>query len=269
MFLTAIPFPAIDPILIELGPFAIRWYSLAYIAGLLLGWMYIKKLLNQENLWSPKAPMNLAQSDDFLLWTAMGVIIGGRLGYTLFYSLSYYLENPWAILQVWNGGMSFHGGLLGVAIAIAIYCYRNNMRFLSVMDLVAAAVPLGLLFGRIANFINGELYGRTTDVAWGVIFPTGGPDPRHASQLYEAFFEGLILFLVLRFLIHKHKIFHRPGVASGTFLVGYGLSRILVEFFRMPDAHIGYFYGYITMGMILSVPMVILGLGVIRATKKS
>jgi len=269
MYLTAIPFPAIDPILIEVGPLAIRWYSLAYIAGLLLGWMYIKRLLSREELWASKAPMTILQSDDFLLWTAMGVIIGGRLGYTLFYSFSYYLENPLAILQVWNGGMSFHGGMLGVVIAIALYCRRNSLNYLSTMDLVAAAVPLGLLFGRIANFINGELFGRTTDVAWGVIFPNGGPEPRHASQLYEAFFEGLVLFIVLRILVNKYKILHHPGMASGVFLVGYGLSRIFVEFYRMPDAHIGYFFGFITMGMILSLPMVIFGLGVIKFTKKS
>jgi len=187
----------------------------------------------------------------------------------LFYSFSYYLENPLAILQVWNGGMSFHGGMLGVVIAIAIYCRRNSLSYLSTMDLVAASVPLGLLFGRLANFINGELYGRVTDVSWGVIFPNGGPEPRHASQLYEAFFEGLVLFLVLRLLVQKYKILEHPGMASGIFLFGYGLSRIFVEFFRMPDAHIGYYYGFITMGMILSVPMVLFGLGVIWYTKKS
>ena len=268
MFLTAIPFPAIDPVLIEIGPLAIRWYSLAYIAGLLLGWMYIKKLLSQDDLWAQKAPMTVLQSDDFLLWTALGVILGGRLGYTLFYNFGYYIENPMAILQVWNGGMSFHGGLLGVTIAIIIYCRRNHLKFLSVIDLVAAAVPIGLFFGRLANFINGELYGRTTDVAWAMVFPGGGPLPRHPSQLYEAFFEGLVLFLVLRILVQKYKILRHPGMASGVFLTGYGLSRIFVEFFRMPDAQLGYFLGFITMGMILSVPMVLTGLGVIWYTKK-
>jgi len=270
MFLTAIPFPAIDPILIQIGPLAIRWYSLAYIAGLLLGWMYIKKLLSQEDLWAQKkAPMTILQSDDFLLWTALGVILGGRIGYTLFYNFSYYAENPLAILQVWNGGMSFHGGLLGVTIAIIIYCRRNKLKFLSVIDLVAVAVPIGLFFGRLANFINGELYGRVTDVAWGVVFPGGGPLPRHASQVYEALLEGLVMFFVLRFLVQKYKILQRPGMASGVFLLGYGLSRIFVEFFRMPDAQLGYFFGFITMGMILSVPMVLTGIGVVWYVKKA
>ncbi len=269
MFFSTIPFPAIDPVLIQLGPLAIRWYSLAYIAGFLLGWMYIKRLLLQENLWAPKAPMTVEQSDDFLLWTAIGVILGGRIGYSLFYNFSYYVENPMDILKVWEGGMSFHGGLLGVIIAIYIYCRRNNLNYLSVMDLVAAAVPIGLFFGRIANFINGELFGRVTDVPWAVIFPRGGPDPRHASQVYEALLEGLLMFFVLRLLIQKFKILHHPGMASGVFLAGYGLSRIFVEFFRMPDAQLGYFFGFITMGMILSVPMVLLGLGVVWYTKKS
>ena len=269
MLLSAIPFPAIDPILIQLGPLAIRWYSLAYIAGFLLGWMYIKRLLLSENLWKPKAPMTVEQSDDFLLWTAVGVILGGRIGYSLFYNFAYYAANPLDILKVWEGGMSFHGGLLGVTIAIFIYCRRNKLSYLSVMDLVAAAVPIGLFFGRIANFINGELFGRVTDVPWAVIFPRGGPDPRHASQIYEALLEGMLMFLVLGFLIRKFKILHHPGMASGVFLTGYGLSRIFVEFFRMPDVQLGYFFGFITMGMILSVPMVLFGLGVVWYTKKS
>ncbi len=269
MLLSTIPFPAIDPVLIQLGPLSIRWYSLAYIAGFLLGWMYIKRLLLRQNLWSPKAPMTVEQSDDFLLWTAVGVILGGRIGYSLFYNFSYYAENPLDILKVWEGGMSFHGGLLGVIIAIYIYCRRNKLNYLSVMDLVAAAVPIGLFFGRIANFINGELFGRVTDVPWAVIFPRGGPDPRHASQIYEALLEGLLMFFVLKLLIQKFKILHHPGMASGVFLAGYGLSRIFVEFFRMPDAQLGYFFGFITMGMILSVPMVLFGLGVVWYTKKS
>lgn len=258
------PFPDIDPILIQIGPFAIRWYALAYIAGLILGWRYLMQLADTKAIWSrKKPPFTRGQADDLLLWIAMGVILGGRTGYVLFYNLGHYLSNPGDILAVWNGGMSFHGGFLGVVVAIYLYARRNKITLWSLADGAAAVAPLGIFFGRLANFINGELWGRTTDVAWGVIFPTGGPVPRHPSQLYEAALEGLLLFVLLRYLTHHTKALSQPGIVAGTFFTGYGLSRVFIEFFREPDAHIGYLYGPITQGMVLSVPMILVGVGVI------
>ena len=258
------PFPDIDPILFQIGPFAIRWYALAYIAGLILGWRYLMRLAQTKTIWpKKKPPFTSEQADDLLLWVALGVILGGRIGYVLFYNLGYYLSNPGDIIAVWNGGMSFHGGFLGVVGAIYLYARRHKINLWSLADGVAAVAPLGIFFGRLANFINGELWGRTTDVAWAVVFPTGGPVPRHPSQLYEAALEGILLFVLLRFLTHHTTALSRPGLISGTFFVGYGLSRIFVEFFREPDAHIGYLYGPVTQGMLLSVPMILVGAGVI------
>lgn len=254
------PFPEIDPILIEIGPLAIRWYALAYIVSLILGWRYAVRLVRTDRLWDGKPPATPAQIDDLLLWATLGIIVGGRLGYVLFYNPGYYLSEPAAIFAVWQGGMSFHGGMLGVIVAIMLFARRQKLSMLSVADLIGAAVPIGLFFGRIANFINAELWGRTTDVPWGVVFPGAGPVPRHPSQLYEAALEGIVLFLVLRFLTHRAGALNRPGTVTGVFLIGYGLARIFVEFFREPDAHIGFLAGDITMGMILSLPMVLAGL---------
>ncbi len=257
------PFPEIDPVLIQIGPFAIRWYALAYIAGLLLGWRYLMRLAGTPTIWGGKAPFTRDQADDLLLWAALGVILGGRLGYVLFYNPAFYLSNPGDIIAVWNGGMSFHGGFLGVVLAIYLFARRYNIPLWSLADGVAAVAPIGIFLARVANFINGELWGRTTDVAWGVIFPTGGPLPRHPSQLYEAALEGLLLLVVLRYLTHHTNALERPGTVAGGFFVGYGLSRIFVEFFREPDAHIGYLIGPVTQGMVLTLPMVIVGIGVI------
>lgn len=257
------PFPEIDPVLIQIGPFAIRWYALAYIAGLLLGWRYLMRLADTPTIWGGKAPFTRDQADDLLLWAALGVILGGRLGYVLFYNPAFYLSNPGDIIAVWNGGMSFHGGFLGVILAIYLFARRYDIPLWSLADGVAAVAPLGILFGRLANFINSELWGRTTDVAWGVIFPTGGPLPRHPSQLYEAALEGILLFVVLRYLTHHTSALTRPGIVAGTFFIGYGLSRIFVEFFREPDAHIGYLVGPVTQGMVLTLPMIIVGAAII------
>ena len=258
-----VPFPEIDPVLIQIGPFAIRWYALAYIAGLLLGWRYLMRLAETPAVWGSKAPFTRDQADDLLLWAALGVILGGRLGYVLFYNPAFYLANPGDIIAVWNGGMSFHGGFLGVVLAIYLFARRYSIPLWSLADGVAAVAPLGILFGRLANFINSELWGRTTDVAWGVVFPTGGPLPRHPSQLYEAALEGILLFIVLRYLTHNTKALERPGIVAGTFFIGYGLSRIFVEFFREPDAHIGYLFGPVTQGMVLTLPMIIIGAAII------
>jgi phosphatidylglycerol:prolipoprotein diacylglycerol transferase len=253
--LYALPFPAIDPVLIQVGPFAIRWYALAYIAGLLLGWWYVKQYVRK-----PPMAMTPTDVDDFLVWATLGVILGGRLGYVLFYNLDVYLADPKAIFEVWQGGMSFHGGLAGVAIAIWIFCRRRSLSILGVADAIAVAAPIGLFFGRIANFINGELFGRITDVPWAVVFPHGGPEPRHPSQLYEAALEGFTLFIILFFVQRSERMRSKSGVLTGIFLIGYALSRIVAETVREPDAQLGFLIGGTTMGQLLSVPIILGGL---------
>jgi phosphatidylglycerol---prolipoprotein diacylglyceryl transferase len=251
----AIPFPAIDPIAVAIGPFAIRWYALAYIVGLLLGWRYC--------LWLAKRPPAVASPmviDDFLVWATLGVVLGGRAGYVLFYKPSFYFQNPGEILQLWHGGMSFHGGALGVIVALLLFCRQRSLSFFAFADIIAAAIPIGLFFGRVANFINAELWGRPTDVPWGVIFPNAGFEPRHPSQLYEAGLEGIVLFLILFALIRWTAIRDRPGALSGVFLMGYAVARIFVEFFREPDSFMGFLWFGATMGQLLSVPVFLLGL---------
>ncbi|MBS0272079.1 MAG: prolipoprotein diacylglyceryl transferase [Proteobacteria bacterium] len=247
------PFPNIDPVAFQIGPFAVHWYGLAYVVGILGWWQYSLWLTQKFPLVSRK------MVDDYLVWAVVGVIVGGRLGYVIFYNPSKYMANPLEIIQVWKGGMAFHGGLLGVVIATAIYCYRRGIYFLTFSDLACCGVPIGLFFGRIANFINGELYGRVTDSAWGMFFPRGGPLPRHASQLYEAFLEGIILFIILTYGATLTRWSHKRGLLTGVFLSGYGVARILAECFREPDAFLGYFSGGITMGQILSLPVLAFG----------
>jgi len=249
-----IPFPDIDPIIFSIGPLAIRWYALAYIVGLLAGWRYMRALAVK----SP-APIAADEVDDFLTWATIGVVLGGRLGYVFFYMSDFYLENPAAILQVWRGGMSFHGGLIGVIVATFLFARRRKIDLLAFSDVLACAAPIGLFFGRIANFINGELFGRVTDVPWAVVFPHGGEQPRHPSQIYEALLEGLVLFIVLSIVWRSEKLRNRPGLTTGLFLVGYTAARSFVELFRQPDAHIGFLLGGTTMGQWLSVPMAAFG----------
>lgn len=256
--LAALTYPDIDPVLVEFGPIAIRWYSLSYIAGLLLGWWYVRDLAQRK-----KAPVTRQQIDDFLLWATFGVIAGGRLGYVLFYKPGFYFTNPSEILQVWDGGMSFHGGLLGVILAMWLFAQRHKIPLFRFTDLIATAAPIGLFLGRVANFINGELWGRATDVPWAMVFPGAGPYPRHPSQLYEAFGEGLVLFGLLFYLARRADALQRPGLCSGVFVLGYGLARFLVEFVREPDAHLGPVIGFATMGQILTIPMIALGLWLI------
>ncbi|MGH0001416.1 prolipoprotein diacylglyceryl transferase [Pseudovibrio ascidiaceicola] len=263
MPLLAIPFPMIDPVLIEFGPLAIRWYALAYIAGILLAWRYMIVTVRNSPLWNKTAHPTATDIDDFVMWATLGIVLGGRLGYVLFYNLPYYLANPADILAVWEGGMAFHGGLLGMIVVLIIYSRARGLSGWTMFDLAAIAAPIGLFFGRIANFINSELWGRPTDVAWAVVFPTGGPEPRHPSQLYEAALEGALLFFVLRLLSHRFKLLQKPGVLAGSFAIGYGLARTFVEFYRVPDAHIGYLAGFFTMGMLLSLPMVLIGVVVV------
>jgi phosphatidylglycerol:prolipoprotein diacylglycerol transferase len=248
-----IPYPVIDPVLIAIGPLAIRWYALAYIAGLVLGWRYC--------LWIAGQPPKVASReavDDFLVWATLGVILGGRIGYVLFYKPEFYFENPSEIVAVWHGGMSFHGGTLGVLTALYIFCRRRKIEMLAFADIVACAVPIGLFFGRIANFINSELWGRVTDVPWAMVFPNGGPEPRHPSQLYEAGLEGIVLFVILHALMRAGAR-RRPGTIAGVFLIGYGVARIVVEFFRQPDEQLGFLIGGATMGQLLSIPVLLFG----------
>ncbi|HUO21073.1 MAG TPA: prolipoprotein diacylglyceryl transferase [Caulobacteraceae bacterium] len=265
-------FPDFDPVMLHLGPLAIRWYALAYVAGILLGWRYAVGLVRNARLWGPVSPpATPAQIDDLVLWVTLGVIIGGRLGYELFYDTSVIWNDPVQILKVWQGGMSFHGGLIGVILAIVGFSVVNRIRPLRVGDLIAPAVPIGLFFGRIANFINGELWGRPTHVPWGMVFCNktieasyGGDCPaglvrRHPSQLYEAALEGLVMFAVLRLATHRFKALQREGATTGLFLVGYALCRIALENVRQPDAQMPDFPLGLTMGMMLSAPMLIVG----------
>lgn len=256
------PFPEfLDPILVQIGPFAIRWYALAYVAGILLGWRYAVGLVKTPRLWGGQTPpITPEKIDDLILWITLGIIGGGRLGYVLFYNPALIVENPIEILQVWNGGMSFHGGCLGVAIAVIVFAWRNKIDIRRLGDVVAPAVPLGLFFGRVANFINGELWGRVTDAPWGVIFPGAGPYPRHPSQLYEAALEGLALFILLRLATHKCMWLQRRGAVAGLFLVGYAVFRASLENVRQPDAFMPNFPLGLTMGMMLSLPMLAAGL---------
>jgi phosphatidylglycerol:prolipoprotein diacylglycerol transferase len=267
MPLFVIPFPAIDPVLISIGPIAIRWYALAYIVGILLGWLYVRALIRAERLWRGPAPLTVADYDDFILWVTLGIILGGRIGYVLFYNPAYFAAHPLEILQLWNGGMSFHGGFVGCVLAVVAFARYRGISILSLGDLTCAASTIGLFLGRIANFINGELWGRPTDVPWAMVFPNGGPLPRHPSQLYEAALEGVVLFAVL-FLLIRAGALKRPGVITGAFALGYGIARSICELYREPDAQLGFLWGGLTMGMLLSVPLMLTGIAFIAAAMR-
>ena len=245
-----ITFPNISPVILEIGPLAIRWYSLAYIAGVLLGYIYIKKI-DKHKILSDKA------LDDLISYAIFGIIIGGRLGYNMLYNFKYYISHPIDILKTWEGGMSFHGGMAGLLIAVLYLARKYQIKFLAITDLLACAAPIGLFFGRIANFINAELYGRVTDKPWGVVFPGAGPEPRHPSQLYEALLEGVILFSILN-LLRRTAFKNAPtGTISILFLLCYATFRIAAETLREPDSNIGFIMGWFTMGQLLSGAMII------------
>ncbi|WP_208856442.1 prolipoprotein diacylglyceryl transferase [Rhizobium mesoamericanum] len=282
--MAAMPFPEIDPIAFSLGPLSVHWYGLAYVAGIMLGWYYARQIAGNSKLWPGEvSPITKLQLDDFIIWVALGIVLGGRIGYILFYDLAAVIERPVRAIQIWNGGMSFHGGLTGTTIAMIIFARRNSIPIWSLFDIVAAVVPIGLFCGRIANFINGELWGRLTDVPWGMVFCNqyiektngycpGGDFVRHPSQLYEAGLEGIVLLLVLALLIYRFRALKTPGFVTGVFVCGYALSRIFVEFFREPDAQLGYLLGtnWLTMGMVLSTPMVLLGIwAMLRARRQA
>jgi phosphatidylglycerol:prolipoprotein diacylglycerol transferase len=256
-----ITYPVFDPIAIAIGPIAIRWYALSYIAGIVLGWIYARALVRNDRLWGGPAPITLLQLDDFILWVTVGIILGGRTGYVLFYNLPFFIAHPAEILELWKGGMSFHGGFLGCVAAVILFCRANRLPILSLGDITTAVGPIGLFLGRLANFINGELWGRPADasVPWAMVFPNGGPLPRHPSQLYEAGLEGVLLFAILAVMILRFGALKRPGLILGSFIMVCGFARIASEFFREPDPQLGFLWGGLTMGMLLSLPMIIVG----------
>jgi phosphatidylglycerol---prolipoprotein diacylglyceryl transferase len=262
-----IPFPDFDPIALQLGPIAIRWYALAYIAGLFGGLFYARSLAARDALWGGIRRPTAADLDDLLLWATLGVILGGRLAYVLFYNAGYFAAKPMEAFAIWSGGMSFHGGLAGAALAMIVFARARTLPILSLFDLVATVAPIGLLLGRIANFVNGELWGRVTTAGWGVVFPNGGPLPRHPSQLYEAATEGLVLLIVLA-VAARGGAYRRPGLVAGLFGAGYALARIGCEVFREPDPQLGFLFGgFATMGMLLSLPMLVIGIWLILRAK--
>jgi phosphatidylglycerol:prolipoprotein diacylglycerol transferase len=260
MQVLTIAFPVFDPVAFSIGWFVIRWYALAYIGGIVLGWIYARSLIKKQRLWGGPVPITLVQLDDFILWVTIGIIVGGRTGYVLFYNPAFFIQHPAEIFQLWNGGMSFHGGFLGCVAAVMLFARKNGISILSLGDITTAVGPIGLFLGRLANFINSELWGRTADasVPWAMVFPNGGPDPRHPSQLYEAGLEGILLFAILAVMIRLGAL-KRPGLILGSFIAIYGLARITGEFFREPDPQLGFLWGGLTMGMLLSVPMIIVG----------
>jgi phosphatidylglycerol:prolipoprotein diacylglycerol transferase len=250
-----IAFPVFDPVAIAIGPFAIRWYALAYIGGIVLGWVYARALLKHEKLWGGPAPITLTQMDDFILWVTIGIIVGGRTGYVLFYNPSFFARHPAEIFELWKGGMSFHGGFLGCVFAVILFCRKNHLPILSLGDIVTAVGPIGLFLGRLANFINSELWGRPADssVPWAMVFPNDPLHiPRHPSQLYEAALEGIVLFAILAIMIRMGAL-KRPGLILGSFIAIYAIARIVGEFFREPDPQLGFLWGGLTMGMLLSL----------------
>ena len=248
-----ITFPQIDPILVQIGPLAIRWYGLMYSLAFLLGWPL---LLARAKRSLPSLSQDAI--GDLMVWILFGVVLGGRMGYIIFYQFDYYLANPLAMLRVWEGGMAFHGGLLVVLTVCIVFARRYDVACLALADLVAPIAPIGFFLGRIGNFINGELWGRPTDLPWGMVFPLAGPEPRHPSQLYEAMLEGFLLFLLLNWLGRRLR---PPGFLLGWFLAGYGVCRFLVEFVRQPDQQLGVLSLGLTMGQWLSIPMIVVGTG--------
>src|SRR5476649_42996 len=260
MPLLLIAFPWSVRLAISFEPFPISCIRLAYIGGIVLGWIYARALLKNQKLWGGPAPISLLQMDDFILWVTVGIILGGRTGYVLFYNLPFFVQHPAEIFELWKGGMSFHGGFLGCVAAVILFCRKNEIPILSLGDITTAVGPIGLFLGRLANFINSELWGRPADasVPWAMVFPNGGPLPRHPSQLYEAGLEGIVLFTILALMIRAGAL-KRPGLIIGSFIAIYAFARIIGEFFREPDPQLGFLWGGLTMGMLLSVPMIIAG----------
>ncbi len=258
-----IDFPNISPIALSIGPFNLRWYALAYLFGIIIAWVLTSKNIKKYDLG-----ISNVQLDDLVFYTTLGIILGGRIGYVCCYGDNYFIKNPLQIFAIWNGGMSFHGGIAGVIFGLFYFSRVNKFPFLKITDIVALYVPIGIFLGRIANFINGELWGRITTVPWAVKFPSGGYFPRHPSQIYEALFEGAFMFIVLSILWKKEYVRKNHGIISACFLIIYALSRISMEFFREPDAQIGFLWNIITMGQLLSIPFLILGIYILHKAVK-
>ena len=256
-------YPEISPIALSIGPLVIRWYSLAYLFGILIAWYLLLRNNNKYNL-----SYTFQQIEDLVFFITVGIIVGGRLGYALFYGGKTMWLYPWKILEIWKGGMSFHGGICGVIVAAWLFAKKYKFKFLSVTDLIALYSPIGIFLGRLANFINDELWGRVTDVPWAIRFPNGGYLPRHPSQLYEAFFEGVILFIILNYLWRFKRVRDNQGTVSALFILLYGVFRISMEQFRQPDAHLGFLFSAVTMGQLLSVPFVIAGVCILLRNYK-
>ena len=259
-----------DPVLIDLGLFQIRWYSIAYILGIIIGWIYATKIIklttiNKYNFEQIKA----SQFDDLVIYLIIGIILGGRLGYVIFYNFEYYSQNFFEIFKLWRGGMSFHGGLLGVIVSIIFFSKKTKTNFFKLSDIVSCVAPIGIFLGRIANFINGELYGKISTLPWAVIFSNGGSVARHPSQIYEAILEGIILFILINYLALKKQLLFKAGYISGLFLVSYSILRIFSEIFREPDLHLGLFFNYFSLGTVLSVVTLGAGLVIIMSAKKN
>tara|TARA_B100001250_G_scaffold261410_1_gene225186 strand:+ start:860 stop:1657 length:798 start_codon:yes stop_codon:yes gene_type:complete len=255
-----------DPILISFGFIEIRWYSLAYIFGILLGWWLGKKIIDFR-LKSKLTTCKIEDFDELITYLIISIILGGRLGYVIFYNFDYYMNNPMDILKIWEGGMSFHGGLIGIIIATYLFAKNNNIKIFNLLDIVACVAPIGLFFGRVANFINGELYGNPSNMPWSVVFPNVDNLPRHPSQLYEAFLEGIVLFILLNLFIFNKKAI--SGLCSSLFLIFYGLFRIIGEQFREPDLHIGYLFNLFSLGSVLSFVMIVVGAFILLSLKKN
>ena len=267
---SAIAFPNIDPVLLRLGPLQVHWYGIAYVVGILFSWWYTRKLVTTNSLWGNRLPKITSDHlDDFLTWAVVGIILGGRLGYILFYDFGEFAQNPLRIFEIWKGGMSFHGGLLGVLLAMILFARKHGFSPFNLFDIITAAAPVGIFCVRLTNFINGELFGKPTDLPWAIAFPNGGPVPRHPSQLYEAALEGLVMFLILWLLTYQWKKLRQPGFIAGAFILWYATSRILIEFVRLPDAQIGYLFGnWLTMGMVLSIPLALTGIWAISTSTR-
>lgn len=268
--LALLTYPNIDPVAIEYGPISIKWYGLAYLAGLVLGWLYIRRLISTPKLWfADKPPMTLERVDDLLLYMTGAVIIGGRLGQVLLYDPDFYFSNPAEIVKVWKGGMSFHGALIAAGLLILLFARQFKVPARSVMDLVCAAAPVGIFFGRIANFINSEHWGRVTTAAVGMVFPNGGPEPRHPSQLYEAVLEGLVMWFIIRFATHRMLALKRPGLVTGIWLVWYAIARATCEIFREPEPDHILNIGPFTAGQVYCLPMLLIGIYMIWSARRS
>ena len=260
---------SLDPVIIDFGLFQIRWYSIAYILGILLGWLYALKIIKIINNNYNYEKINAKSFDDLIIYLIIGIILGGRIGYVIFYDINYFSENINEIFKIWQGGMSFHGGLLGIIVATIIFTKSKKLNFFVFTDIIACVTPIGLFLGRLANFINGELYGKISLLPWAVIFPNGGNIARHPSQIYEAILEGIVLFILINFFAFKKQLLLKEGYISGIFLILYSIFRIFSEIFREPDQHLGYLFNYFSMGTLLSFVTLLAGLIIIFFTKKN